>query len=134
MNILDKSSKNIISGYINEILNKIKEEITNEVNILTTSFSFSNNFNKIEQTLNNFKSSIFEQFNSTLTSVIDEFHQQIFEKFYSDYIQNNVEEYLQYSLKAKFGQFSFLNVTFNLTDIMHENIKILTNEYMLLSI
>ena len=42
---------------------------------------------------------------------------------------NSVEEYLQYSLKAKFGQFSFVNVTFNLTDIMHENIKILTNEY-----
>ena len=130
LNILDKSSENIISGYINEILNKIKEEITNEVNRLTNTLtSYSNNFTKIQQTLNNYKTSIFEKFNSSLTSVIDEFHQQIFEKFYSDYILNSVEEYLQYSLKAKFGQFSFVNVTFNLTDIMHENIKILTNEY-----
>ena len=131
LNILDKSSVNIISGYINEILNKIKDEINNEVNSLITSefSSYSYNCKKIQQTLNNYKTSIFEKFNSTLTSVIDEFHQQIFEKFYLDYIQNSVEEYLQYSLKAKFGQFSFVNVTFNLTDIMHENIKILTNEY-----
>jgi len=131
LNDLENNSGDIISGYINEILNKIKEEITKEVNRLTNELdtSVSNNYNKIQKTLNNYKSSIFEQFNSTLTSVIDEFHQQIFEKFYSDYFQNSVEEYLQYFLKAKFGQFSFVNITFNLTEIMHENIKMLTNEY-----
>lgn len=130
LNILEENSKNIISGYINEILNKIKEEIDNEVKrLMNETYTYSNNYNKIEKTLNNYKSSIFDQFYSTLTSVIDEFHQQIFEIFYSEYIQNNVEEYLQYSLKTNFGQFSFINITFNLTNIVHENIKILTNEY-----
>ena len=135
LKILDSNFKDIIYGYLKESLNKIKSHISNEANRLNDKLtSYSNNYKLIEERLNNYKKSIFDQFYSTILSVVNEFYSNVNKKFYKDYIEKNLNEYQQKAKEYNFKEFKFLNVTLNLKEIINENIEIILNEYKNLTI
>ena len=128
---LDENSKNVIYGYLNEVLNKIKSHITNEVSRLSNELtSYSNNYNLIINRLNNYKNTIYNQFYSTILSVVNNFYSQVKKIFYEDYIVKYLDVYQNYAVSyEEFKQCNFLNISFNLKEIVSENIIIIIEEY-----
>ena len=135
LNNIDINSKNIIYGYLNETLNKIKIIIDNEIFRLSNELtSYSNNYGKIESTLNNLKLSIYNKFYKVVCSINNEFYSQIYKKFYNDYIEKYLNEYQNIVKAAKFNQFKFLNISINLKNIISSNIETFVNEYKYLTV
>ena len=133
---LDENSKNVIYGYLNEVLNKIKTHMTNEASRLSNELtSYSNNYNLIINRLNNYKNTIYNQFHSTILSVVNNFYSQVKKIFYEDYIVKYLDEYQNSTINYEdFKQFNFLNISFNLKEIVNENIIIIIEEYKNLAI
>ena len=130
LNNLDKNDKDIIYEYLNEILNKIKSHITSETSRISNELtSYSNNYNLIINRLNNYKNSIYNQFYSSILSVVNDFYSQVKKIFYEDYIVKYLDEYQNHAAKETFKQYDFLNISFNLKEIVNENIIIIINEY-----
>ena len=128
---LDENSKNVIYGYLNETLNKIKSHITNEASRLSNELtSYSNNYNLIINRLNNYKNIIYNKFYSTILSVVNNFYSQVKKIFYEDYIVKYLDEYQNSAVNNEdFKQCNFLNMSFNLKEIVSENIIIIIEEY-----
>ena len=127
---LNVESKNETFEYLDEILNNIKKNINNEVIRLNSELtSYSNNYTVIEETLNNYKKIIYEQFYSTIVSVNYDFYNQIKNKFYTNYIEKNFEVLIEYLNEEQFSNYSFLNITFDLKQTMNQTIDLLINEY-----
>jgi hypothetical protein len=130
LNDLDEISKNQILNYINEIMNKIKTHINNENERIKDGITFySTNYNVFKNRLNDFKNIIFDDFNIAIFSVINDFYEQIKDKFYENYIKKNLDIYYNKTKDESFKGHSFLNITFNLKEIIDEDIEILTSEY-----
>ena len=74
-------------GKLDSILQKIINHVTNEASRLSNQLtSYSNDTTVIKNRLNNYKASIYEQFYSTITYVVNGFHEQLLDKFYKNYI------------------------------------------------
>ena len=132
---LDSNSKNKVYEYLIEILNKIKFHISNEISRLSNSAtSYSNNYNIIENRLNNLKISIFNLFNSTILSIANDFYTKLMAKFYTNYIEKNLNEYQNYLKNEKFKEYKFLNTTINLKNIVNEGAQLFIKEYKDLAI
>ena len=130
LNDLDTQSANKISGYINEVLINIKNHLTSEASRINNELSsYSTNYNVIKQNLNNYKNVIYNQFYSAIISLTKDFRNQVNDKFYMNYIDKNLIDYYNETIKQKFKENKFLNSTINLTEIIIENIKILINDY-----
>jgi hypothetical protein len=128
---LDTNNKNIVYGYLNEVLNKIKSHITNEISILSNELtSYSTNHDLIKNRLNNYKTSIYNQFYSSILYKVNDFYSQVKQIFYTDYIVKNLDIYLNYTLNENsFGEAKFINISFNLKEIVNENIVSMIKEY-----
>ena len=127
---INEASKNIIYGYLNEVLAKVKSHISNEAKRLTDQLtSYSKNYNVIINRLNNYKISIYSQFYNTVLSVTNEFYSNVTKKFYTDYIEKYLADYQNYANEMDFTEYSFLNISLNLKEIVNKNIEILINEY-----
>ena len=130
LNDLDINSKNKIVNYINEIIEKVQKHLSNESERLKNELtSYSYNYNKIEKRLNEINNKIYEQFYSTIYSVTNNFYDDINQKFYKNYIEKYLEIYYNNTKKENFGKHKFLNISFNLKEIMDEDIELLTSEY-----
>jgi hypothetical protein len=131
---LDEQSKNTIYGYLDQVLNNIKQHISNEAARLKNELtSYSNNYKVIEATLNEYKNKIYNGFYSTIVSEVKDFYNQIKDKFYTDYIKKYLEILTENTKNEKFKEFSFLNITFNLKNTVDETVESLVNEYQNLS-
>ena len=127
---LDTQSKNTIIGYLDQVLNNIKTHISNEANRLADgTYSYSTNYNTIKQTLNNYKNNVYNQFYSAITSLVIDFHNQILNKFYINYIEKYLEELETETQKENFGVHNFLDISFNLSEIINEKVEALINDY-----
>ena len=127
---INKNSKNIIYGYLNEVLAKVKSHISNEAKRLTDQLtSYSKNYNVIKNRLNNYKTSIYSQFYNTVLSVTNEFYSNVTKKFYTDYIEKYLADYQTYANEMDFTEYSFLNISMNLKEIINQNIEVLINDY-----
>lgn len=132
---LDGQSKNIIYGYLDQVLDKIKEHIKIEVARLNNEMtSYSNNYKVIETTLNEYKDTIYNGFYSTIVSVVENFYNQTKNIFYYEYIEKYLGNLTEETKKEKFTNFTFLNITFNLKETVDETVELLINEYKNLSI
>jgi hypothetical protein len=127
---LDESSKNIINGYLDEILDNVKKHISNESTRLANELtSYSNNYKVFENTLTNIKNNIYNKFYSTILSVVIDFNGQLINKFYNNYIEKYFQDLEEEAEKEKFGQYDFLNTSLYLNKTMNQIIKSLINEY-----
>ena len=134
MCILDTNSKNTIYGYLNEVLNRFKTHITNEISRLSDQLtSYNNNYETILNRFNNYKTTIYNQFYTMILSVNNEFYEQIVKKFYTNYIEKYLKEYLNHAKKESTNEFQFLNVTINIKEIEKEIIEKCVNEYKYLA-
>ena len=130
LNNLDINSKNTILDLINDVINKIEEIMKKEENRLLNSLtSYSDNFDKINNTINNLKKDIFNQFNDVIYSPINSFYSQIKQKFYIDYIENNLNDYYTKTLNEDFPEKEFLNITINLKEYIIKDLESIINEY-----
>ena len=94
LNISNINSTDEIYEHLNEILNKIIWHISNEVSKLTNELtSYSNSYEKIENTLNNYKTSIYNKIYSSILSINNDFYSRIVNKFYTNYLYFNIEIY-----------------------------------------
>ena len=131
---LDINSKNIVYTYLNEILNKMKTYITNEVNRLNNELtSYSNKFNLITKTLNYFKTIIFDKFYKNIISINSEFYSKIISKFYTNYLEKNLELFLNEAKSEKYEESKFLNISIVLKKTKIEIIERLIKEYKYLA-
>ena len=131
---LDVNSKNKIYGYLNEVLNRIKTHITNEVTRLSNQLtSYNNNYKTIQNRLNGLKTTIYNQFYSTILSVNNNFYSQIVKKFYTNYIDKYLNIYLTQAKKVDIQEYKFLNITIILRNIQIEIIEKYVNEYKYLA-
>ena len=134
MSILDTNSKNTIYGYLNEVLNRFKTHITNEISRLSDQLtSYSNNYETILNRFNNYKTTIYNQFYTMILSVNNEFYEQIVKKFYTNYIGKYLKEYLNHAKKESTNDFQFLNVTIHIKEIEKEIMEKCVNEYKYLA-
>jgi hypothetical protein len=123
---LNSSSKNIIDGYLDEILHNIKTYISREpTRLIIEHNSYSTNYKVIEKTLNNIKNNIYNQFYSTVLSAINDFYSEIKSKLYTDYIEKYLKNLEEEALKENFGKHEFLNISVNLNETM---LKIINNK------
>ena len=131
---LNETSKNIIYEYLDQVLDNIKEHINNETERLQNTMTlYSNNYKVIEATLNEYKDKIYNEFYSTIFSVVEDFYNQTIDIFYNNYIKIYLEDFKNYTKREKFKEYSFLNITFNLKDTIDETVELIINEYQNLS-
>ena len=128
---LDLVSKNKILSYIDDVINKIEEIIKSEKSrLLDELLSLSNDFSLIKNRLNELKKKIYNGFYTAIYSVTNDFYSQITQKFYTNYIEKYLNElYYNHTKKENFTQCSFLNTSFNLKEVMYEDIELFINEY-----
>ena len=130
LNDLDDNSKNEILKYIDEIIEKIKEQLINEKSrLLNESVSYSNNYNKFNQRLNQYKNRIYNEFYSIIHSVVNNFYIDIKEKFYTNYTEKYLNILYESVKRENFSEYNFLNISISLKKAMDEDIEILISEY-----
>ena len=130
LNNLDINSKNIIYEYLNEIINKIKSIISNEISIISDELtSYSKNCSLLNNTINNYKQTIYNNFYSNIVSLVNEFYTNLNKKFYEDYILYYLVTFQNMINEEKFQESTILNMSFNLNDIINANITEFINKY-----
>jgi len=130
INSTSQNTKNKINNSINSILNKITTHLTNEASRLNNKLtSYSNDFNDIKTRLNDYKKSIYNQYYSSITYAVNDFHEEIKEKFYNNYIEKGLEQYEKNIEETTFGTAEFLNMTINLDEIINEEFKLYLSDY-----
>ena len=130
LNDLDIDSKNKILKLIDDIVESIKNHMTNEKSRLANELtSYSNNYNVFTQRLDKLENEIFNKFYTVIVSLVNNFNSDIKQKFYTNYIEKYLDEYYNNTIKEKFSNHTFLNFSFDLKEIMDKNIESLTSEY-----
>ena len=127
---LDGESKNIIYGYLDQVLDNIKEHVKEEAARLNNEMtSYSNNYKVIEATLNEYKDKIYNGFYLTIVSVVEDFYNQMKDKVYINYTKKYLEELTEATKKESFKGYDFLNITINLKETVEQTVELLVNEY-----
>ena len=121
-----------INNNINEILNKIKQHISNEAKRLQTILVFyTNDYSVITKTLNGYKNEIYNQLNITFMSVLEEFHKEIRQKLLKEYVEGMLDLYLNRTIEftSNYKVKTTLNNTYNTSEIMINIVKDLYIKY-----
>ena len=129
---LENSQVEGIKKYIVEILNKIKDHFKNEaIRLNSTSNSFSKDYTQIQNRLNEYKNEIFNKLKNTIFKIIDDFHQNMINKVYIDYVEKYLNEYIIESKKFTSGyeEEKLLNSSYNLREITDNIIENFVNDY-----
>ena len=130
INNCKENSKVKIDEILDSILNKIITHIGNEASRLSNQLtSYSNEFKDIKNRLNNYKSLIYSQFYSTITYVVNDFHEQLLEKFYKNYIESGLNEFEKYIDETNFGTANFMNMSIDLNSIIDKEFKLIITDY-----
>jgi len=130
LNNSDENIKNKIYNSFNSVLTKITTHLTNEASRLNKELtSYSNDFNDIKTRLNNYKKSIYNQYYSTITYAVNDFHEEIIKKFYNNYIEEGLKQYEKNIDETSFGTASFLNMSINLDEIINKEFKLYLTDY-----
>ena len=128
INNLKENSRDEIYSLLDKILYNIIGQINNEVARFSSELtSYSNNFTFIEKRLNDYKKLIYDEFIKAITYVVNDFNEEILEKFYNDYIEKGLNEFEQNLHDKNFGTVQFLNMTINLNEKIDK--LLIINEY-----
>ena len=128
---LESNEINQINQNVQEIIQKIKDYLLNEVNrIDTTLTSYNKDFSKINATINEYKNKIFSTLNKTIFNVLEEIHENIYTKAYTNFFEyhlNNFTGQVEELIEDK--DLNLLNSTLNLKRIIKNILDELVNEY-----
>ena len=129
---IDENIEKNIYNNIKEILNKINDYISKEsIRLLHTATSYTNNFQKINNTINDYKEGIYNKIKNILFDILNNFYQNIKNNFYHDYIEKVLDNYIteikKYTLNYK--EYKLLNSSYKIGDIINNIIEKLVNEY-----
>lgn len=95
---LKENQINDIKQNINDILDKIKQEFTEEANELKEKANSHNkDFTKIEDRIKKYKERIIEKMKTNIFSVIDEFNKNVNIKIYTNFFEKSLNEYISES-------------------------------------
>ena len=132
---IDNDLKSKILGYLNEIINKIKQYLSVEKNRLeSTAVFYNGNTTLISNTIKNYKNEILNKFNNTIIIVANDYYQNIYKKFYEEYITKCLEQFYE-DLKDPilYPEYKLLNSSFNFNDIINQILVNLQNEYKMIT-
>ena len=121
-----------IKQKITQILNKIKEHLSNEAKRLNTSSdSYSKDYSQIQNRLNQYKTKIFNKLESKVFMIIDNFHQNMIDKVYTNYIEKYLNDYIEQSKihTSSYQEVKLLNSSYKLGEILDNIILNYVNEY-----
>ena len=127
----DNNLKSNVLRYLNEILNIIKQHLSNEKKRLeTTSVFINGNTESINNIIKNYKNEILNKFNETIVIVANDYYQNIYIKFYEDYISKCLDIFYEQLKNPTIPkEYKLLNSSFNLNNILNGIIINLQNEY-----
>ena len=117
---------------IKVILNKIKESIIKEANRLKSeAVSYNNDYSKINNTISEYKKTIFNNINITIFNIFYNFHQNIINNVYNDYIEKGLNDYIIEAKKytSNYKEYKLLNISYKIGDIINNLINELIKEY-----
>ena len=129
---LELNQINDIRQNINDILYKIKQEFTEETKRLKeTSNSYNKDYSKIEKRIKNYKIEIVEKIKKNIFSAINDFHQNINTKIYTNYYESNLNDYMSEAQKttSNFGKIDLLSASYDVGEIINNIIKNLCKNY-----
>ena len=129
---LELSQIDDINNNINDILDKIKQELTKEAKLLKeSSNSYNKNFTKIQERLSNYKEQIIEEVKTNLFSVINTFYQKMNNSIYTNYYAPNLDNYISQAKRITSGmtEIKLLNSSYNSGEIIDNIILDLTKNY-----
>lgn len=123
----------LINQYIQVILNKIKEHLSEQENILLQiqNITYSNDFSKINDTLKNYKDKLINDIKEIIIIIVNDFYNNMMEKAYNGRIENDLNLYLneaeKYNVTCK--GYESLSEVYNIGEIIYEYVKDLIDEY-----
>jgi len=123
---LDTNNVNKIILNVNEIINKIKENIINEGKRLSeTPTSYTNDYSSIVDSLNYYKNNIFDKLNSTIFTVLEGFYANMIKNVSNDYIVSGLNEYIKEVEKVtsrndECKDYSLLSSSYNIGKIIDD--------------
>ena len=130
---IDLNLKNSIKQNIQEILDKIKTILTNEIERLkTTATSLTNDFSKINQTIENYKNKIINYLKTDiLNKIVNDFYQNMINKIYINRFETGLNEYLNkaYTFSLTCITYETLRSSYNIGEISYNIVKELVTEY-----
>ena len=129
---LELSQINDINKNINDILDKIKQELTKEANLLKdSSNSYNKNFTKIQERLSSYKEQIIEEVKTNLFSVINPFYQNMNNSIYTNYYVSNLDNFISQAkrITSQMSEIKLLNSSYNSGEIIDKIILELTKNY-----
>jgi len=128
----DENKLNQIQLYINNILNSIKTHLANEAERIKNSLtSYTTDFSTIKNRLNNIKEEIFNKTRNTLVYIISEFHDNLNNRFYNNYVESGLDKYIVKAEEYHSPQdeYFLLSSYYNIHDIIVKNVKELVEDY-----
>ena len=128
---IDNNMKNSIMGKIYEILNNIKEYLSKEtIRLQEQANSYNNNFALINNTIKIYKSTILNKLNQTIVIVVNNFKNNMLNKFYYNYIYNAMGKfYSDLNINQTKQEYKLLNSSFNFNEIINNIVIGLQNKY-----
>ena len=129
---IDEEKKNKINKNIQELLNLIKTHLESEKErILKFSVSYTNNISKINNTYNSYKGKIIENLEKIILKIVNDLNEELALEGYTKNIELGLNEYLnnaqEYISECK--TFDTLNSSYNIGEIIYENVKLFVEEY-----
>ena len=122
-----------INKNINDILDKIEENILNEKKRIENynEISYKYDYTKIEERLNEYKKEIINEIETNIKDVISELKDKITEKIYDNIVENDLNNYLSetknYAKNIK--KYEILSNSYNIGNIIGNSIENLVNNY-----
>ena len=130
---IDTNLKESIKQNIQEILNYIKENLFNEtekLQIMAT--SLTNDFSKINQTIENYKYNIIDRLtNEILNKIVNDFYQNMINKAYIERIESGLNQYLikADNFRPTCTTYESISSSFNIGEIIYNIVEDLVMEY-----
>ena len=122
----------LINQYIQEILNKIKDNLSEQEKIiLTHAHNYSKDFSKINKTIKNYKDKLINDIKEIIINIVNDFYNNMMGQIYNRIFENGLNMYLneaeKYNLKCK--GYETLSEVYNIGEIIYKYVKDLVDEY-----
>ena len=129
---IDEEKKNTSIKYIHEILDVIKNHLINErERMVNYAVSYTNNFSKINDTLNIYKEIIYDKLDKIILKIVDDLYEKLNIQGYKNLIEPGLNIYLKkaedYISECK--NYETLNSSFNIGEFIYNSVKDLVGNY-----
>jgi hypothetical protein len=129
---IDNKMVESIKKYIQNILDKIKNQMSNEEKrIKETSDSFSDDFSTINDTIQNYKLEIYENTKKILDNIVNNTYLNIMNVIYDNFFMIFLDEYKEkaYNYSLICEKYDTLKSSYNIGTIMYDMVKELVDDY-----